>query len=101
MKRGFYSSLSIAFILFVFITAWTPVTFAREGRPPGPHDPWMVWSLEPGVIAALALISASESFLEAALLLASAHLPVMIIEGIITAFCIVFLKKVRSGGMPF
>jgi len=48
-----------------------------------------------GCLAALALISASENFFEAALLLATAHLPVMIIEGIVTAFCVAFLKKVQ------
>ncbi|MDX2512998.1 MAG: cobalt transporter CbiM [Desulfobacterales bacterium] len=53
-----------------------------------------------GGLAALALISASENFLEAAILLATAHLPVMIIEGIITAFCVGFLKKVQSGVIP-
>ena len=53
-----------------------------------------------GIVAALALISASENFIEAAVLLASAHLPVMIIEGIITAFCIGFLKKVQPGAIP-
>jgi cobalt/nickel transport system permease protein len=53
-----------------------------------------------GGLAALALISASENFLEAAILLATAHLPVMIIEGIITAFCVGFLKKVQSEVLP-
>ncbi len=53
-----------------------------------------------GGLAALALISASKSFLEAAILLATAHLPVMIIEGIITAFCVGFLKKVQSDIIP-
>lgn len=57
MKRSFYSSLSVAFILFVFITAGAPVTFAREGRPLGPHDLWMVWSLKPGIIAALVIVA--------------------------------------------
>ena len=57
MKRSFYSSLSVAFILFVFIAAWAPVTFAREGHPLGPRDLWMVWSLEPGVIAALVIVA--------------------------------------------
>ena len=53
-----------------------------------------------GGLAALALVSANEHFLEAAVLLASAHLPIMIIEGIITAFCVAFLQKVHSGILP-
>jgi len=57
MKRSFYSSLSVAFILFVFIAAWAPVTFAREGRPLGLRDLWMAWNLEPGVIAALVIVA--------------------------------------------
>ena len=36
-----------------------------------------------------------ENFLKAAYLVVIAHLPVMIIEGIITAFCVAFLKKVQ------
>ncbi len=36
-----------------------------------------------------------EAFLPAAKLIVAAHLPVMIIEGIVTAACILFLKKVR------
>ena len=53
-----------------------------------------------GCLAALALISASENFIEAAILLATAHLPIMIIEGIITAFCVAFLRKVQPGMIP-
>ena len=41
------------------------------------------------------LMLTEESFLEVAALVVTAHLPVMIIEGIITAFCVVFLKKVQ------
>jgi cobalt/nickel transport system permease protein len=36
-----------------------------------------------------------ENFLEVAGLVVTAHLPVMVIEGIITAFCVAFLKKVK------
>jgi cobalt/nickel transport system permease protein len=47
------------------------------------------------LFVAIALVTTGESFLNAAKIVVVAHLPVMIIEGIITAFCIVFLKKVR------
>jgi cobalt/nickel transport system permease protein len=48
-----------------------------------------------GILVAGALLSTGESFLAAAKLILLAHLPVMIIEGIITLFCVAFLKKVK------
>jgi cobalt/nickel transport system permease protein len=42
-----------------------------------------------------ALIFSEEKFLEVSVLIVLSNLPVMIIEGIITAFCVVFLKKVQ------
>jgi cobalt/nickel transport system permease protein len=47
------------------------------------------------VLIAFALISTGESFINVARVIAVAHLPIMVIEGIITAFCVVFLKKVK------
>ncbi|HEC98272.1 MAG TPA: cobalt transporter CbiM [Nitrospirae bacterium] len=47
------------------------------------------------ILVAIALISTGESFLGVAKLILFAHIPVMIIEGIITAFCVTFLKKVK------
>jgi cobalt/nickel transport system permease protein len=44
---------------------------------------------------ALALVLTEENFFEVALLAVLAHIPVMIIEGIVVAFCIGFLKKVE------
>ncbi len=46
-------------------------------------------------IVAFTLISTGESFLNVAKLIVVSHIPVMIIEGIITAFCVLFLKKVK------
>ena len=48
-----------------------------------------------GIMVALSLVFAGESFIEVAKLVVIVHLPVMIIEGILTAFCIGFLRKVR------
>jgi cobalt/nickel transport system permease protein len=48
-----------------------------------------------GVIAAAALMFTEKNFLEIAGLILAAHFPVMIIEGIVTAFCVAFLKKVQ------
>lgn len=48
-----------------------------------------------GVLVAVALIFTGQAFLEVAELVALAHLPVMIIEGIITLFVFLFLEKVR------
>lgn len=47
------------------------------------------------VLIALALITTGESFINVAKVITITHLPIMVIEGIITAFCIIFLKKVK------
>ncbi|MBW2103788.1 MAG: cobalt transporter CbiM [Deltaproteobacteria bacterium] len=49
------------------------------------------------LLAALSLIGTEEKFFKVSVLLLTAHLPVMIIEGIVTAFCVAFLKKVQPG----
>ncbi|MFP3867611.1 MAG: cobalt transporter CbiM [Desulfobacteraceae bacterium] len=48
-----------------------------------------------GLLVALALISTGRAFVQAAELVLLAHIPVMIIEGVITVFIFLFLKKVR------
>ncbi|MCL4503634.1 MAG: cobalt transporter CbiM [Deltaproteobacteria bacterium] len=48
-----------------------------------------------GLLVAIALITTGQGFLEAAELVLMAHIPVMIIEGAITLFIFLFLKKVR------
>jgi cobalt/nickel transport system permease protein len=47
------------------------------------------------LLVAIALVTTGESFQNVAKILVVAHLPVMVIEGIVTSFCIVFLKKVK------
>ncbi len=53
-----------------------------------------------GVLAATALGLSDEGFLRAAQILALAHLPVAIVEGIITVFVISFLARVRPEMLP-
>jgi cobalt/nickel transport system permease protein len=53
-----------------------------------------------GLFASAALWFTDGQFIETALAVLAAHLPVMIVEGIITASCISFLKKVDSGLLP-
>ena len=48
-----------------------------------------------GILVGLALLFTEENFLEVSGLVVAAHIPVMIIEGIVTAACVGFLKKVR------
>ncbi|MGA1845452.1 MAG: cobalt transporter CbiM [bacterium] len=48
-----------------------------------------------GVLVAVSLVFTGESFLQAAKLVLIAHIPVMLIEGFITAVCIGFLKRVK------
>jgi cobalt/nickel transport system permease protein len=47
------------------------------------------------------LILTGESFSAVAQLVVLANTPVMVIEGIVTAFCIGFLKKVQPEMLPF
>ncbi|MFO7707778.1 MAG: cobalt transporter CbiM [Desulfobacterales bacterium] len=53
-----------------------------------------------GIIVALALMFTEEQFFEVAAAVLAAHLPVMIIEGIVTAMCVAFLKKVQPSILP-
>ncbi len=53
-----------------------------------------------GILVGLALTFTEENFLKASYLVVMAHIPVMIIEGIITAFCVLFLKKVQPDMLP-
>lgn len=48
-----------------------------------------------GIIMAGLLVFAEKHFIEVSVLVITIHVPVMIIEGIITMFCIGFLKKVQ------
>jgi cobalt/nickel transport system permease protein len=48
-----------------------------------------------GLLVAAALITTGQAFLKVAELVLLAHIPIMIIEGIITLFIFQFLKKVR------
>lgn len=47
------------------------------------------------ILVAFSLVSTGEVFSNVAKLLVITHLPVMLIEGIITAFCVLFLKRVK------
>lgn len=51
-------------------------------------------------IMSLSLVFTQESFLEVAYAVIAANIPVMLIEGIITAFCISFLKRVQPTLLP-
>lgn len=53
-----------------------------------------------GIIAGLALTFTDENFFEIAGMIVLVHVPVMIIEGIVSAFCVTFLKKVQPDILP-
>jgi cobalt/nickel transport system permease protein len=53
-----------------------------------------------GIIVGLALMFTEENFLKVAMLVVIAHIPVMIVEGIVTAFCVAFLEKVQPAMLP-
>jgi len=48
-----------------------------------------------GILVGFSLYLTGEAFLPAAKLIVAAHLPVMMIEGVLSAACILFLKKIR------
>ena len=48
-----------------------------------------------GLLLALSLVFTGKAFLEVAQLVLVAHLPVMAIEGVLTGFCVLFLRKVK------
>jgi cobalt/nickel transport system permease protein len=48
-----------------------------------------------GLMVAASLVFTGESFLEAAKIVLIAHLPVMVVEGVVTVFIVGFLKKVK------
>jgi cobalt/nickel transport system permease protein len=52
------------------------------------------------VILGLALIFTEENFFKISAIVIAAHIPVMIIEGVITAVCVSFLKKVQPAMLP-
>jgi cobalt/nickel transport system permease protein len=51
-------------------------------------------------ILGLALVFTEENFFEVSAIVIVAHIPVMIIEGIVTAICVTFLKKVQPTMLP-
>jgi cobalt/nickel transport system permease protein len=53
-----------------------------------------------GIIVGLALMFTEKNFFEVAALVVMAHIPVMIIEGFVTVFCVSFLKKVQPSLIP-
>jgi cobalt/nickel transport system permease protein len=53
-----------------------------------------------GLIVAMALIFTEKNFWRVAGIIIAAHIPVMIIEGIVTAICVAFLRKVRPEMLP-
>ena len=53
-----------------------------------------------GLLLASALVFTEENFMEVSGIILAAHIPVMIIEGTITAACVAFLRKVRPEMLP-
>ncbi len=53
-----------------------------------------------GILVGASLMFSEASFFNVAALVVAAHLPVMIVEGIVTLFLIVFLKRVQPEMLP-
>lgn len=52
------------------------------------------------VMVGLALVFTEKDFLKVSGMVVFAHLPIMVIEGIITGFCVAFLRKVDPAMLP-
>jgi cobalt/nickel transport system permease protein len=52
------------------------------------------------IILALSLLFTEENFFEVSAIVIAAHIPVMIVEGIITAICVAFIRKVQPAMLP-
>lgn len=68
---------------------------SRSAAMAGAFGCGMLSVLLSGVLMAGFLIFTGEHFTEVSLMVIGAHVPVMVIEGLITMFCIGFLKKVQ------
>ena len=64
-------------------------------RPCGPATSGAGAVLLSGLLVGLALIFTDKAFQWAAFAVVAAHIPVMVIEGLITVFVIEFLRKMR------
>jgi cobalt/nickel transport system permease protein len=53
-----------------------------------------------GILVGLALMFTEEKFFQVAVAVLAAHVPVMIIEGVVTALCAAFLRKVQPSMLP-
>ena len=53
-----------------------------------------------GILVGVALMFTEERFFAVATAVVVAHLPVMIIEGIVTALCVAFLRRVQPSMLP-
>jgi cobalt/nickel transport system permease protein len=72
--------------------------FLRRGGVPGMVAAFACGAtaiLLSGILVAAALVFTGQGFFEVAEMVLVAHIPVMVIEGIITLFVFLFLKKVR------
>lgn len=52
------------------------------------------------LIVGMALVFTEKNFFEMASLVVISNLPIMVIEGMVTAFCVAFLKKVQPAMLP-
>ena len=52
------------------------------------------------LVLGLALVFTEENFFEVSVIVIAAHIPVMIIEGLVTAMSVAFLKKVQPNLLP-
>jgi cobalt/nickel transport system permease protein len=52
------------------------------------------------ILVGCALVFTEEDFLKVSGMVVLAHLPVMVIEGIVTALCVAFLRKVQPSMLP-
>ena len=85
----------ICYLIFAPLLKKTARTAAIAGFACG-----MLAVLLSGLCVALVLMLTDENFLEVAGIVVVAHLPVMVIEGFMTAICVSFLRRVKPEMLP-
>lgn len=71
------------------------ITHNGKKRKVGAFGAGLLATLLSSILMAVALASTDEGFVQAAKLIIAAHIPLMVIEGIITMFTVLFLCKVQ------
>lgn len=103
---GGITTLGVNTIIMALPAIMCHLTFGRWIRQNSRTAFWAAFAcgfmavLLSGLILAISLVFTEENFFKVSAVIVTAHIPVMFIEGLITAFCIIFLHRVRPEMLP-